>query len=58
MLETRLGRIWWRIADQLDYWLTLVRTSFFTTGFVDTVPGGYVDNTITATKYFCQLRPI
>jgi hypothetical protein len=25
MLETRLGRIWWRIADGLDYWLTLAR---------------------------------
>ena len=25
MLEMRLGRIWWRIADQLDYWLTLTR---------------------------------
>ena len=24
MLETRLGRILWRIADSLDYWLTLV----------------------------------
>jgi hypothetical protein len=25
MLETRLGRILWRITDGLDYWLTLVR---------------------------------
>jgi hypothetical protein len=24
MLETRLGLILWRIADSLDYWLTLV----------------------------------
>jgi hypothetical protein len=28
------------------------------TNFVDTVPGGYVDDTIAATKYFCQLRPV
>jgi len=25
MLETRLGRILWRIADGLDYWLTLTK---------------------------------
>jgi hypothetical protein len=25
VLETRLGRILWRIADGLDYWLTLTR---------------------------------
>ena len=25
MLETRLGRFGWRIADSLDYWLTLTR---------------------------------
>ena len=25
MLETRLGRIFWSIADGLDYWLTLAR---------------------------------
>jgi hypothetical protein len=25
MLETRLGRILWRIADGLDHWLTLAR---------------------------------
>jgi len=25
MLETRLGRIWWRIADSLDYRLTLTK---------------------------------
>jgi hypothetical protein len=25
MLETPLGRIWWRIGDSLDYWLTLAR---------------------------------
>ena len=25
MLDTRLGRILWRIADGLDYWLTLTK---------------------------------
>ena len=25
MLETRVGRILWRIADGLDYWLTLTK---------------------------------
>jgi hypothetical protein len=25
MLDTRLGRIWWRVADGLDYWLTLTK---------------------------------
>jgi hypothetical protein len=25
MLESRLGRILWRIADGLDYWLTLTK---------------------------------
>jgi len=25
MLETQLGRILWRIADGLDYWLTLTK---------------------------------
>ena len=25
MFETRLGRIWWRIADSLDYRLTLTK---------------------------------
>ena len=25
MLETRLARIWWRIADGVDFWLTLGR---------------------------------
>ena len=35
-----------------------VERILFTTTFVDTVPGGYVDNAITATKYVCQLRPV
>jgi hypothetical protein len=25
MLDTRLRRLFWRIADGLDYWLTLTR---------------------------------
>ena len=25
MFDTGLGRIWWRIADGLDYWLTLMK---------------------------------
>src|SRR5208282_6761882 len=31
---------------------------FLATIFVDTVPCGYVDNTVAAAKYFRQLRPV
>jgi hypothetical protein len=31
---------------------------FLATSFVDTVPGGDVNNAIAATKYVCQLRPV
>ena len=44
-------------VDQAEIPFRAVRI-FFTPRFVDTVPGGYVDNAIAVTKYFCQVRPV